>query len=842
LENLALHELTHVFQMESLERGFTKFAGYLAGEQFAGMVAGLLPKWYLEGQAVFNETYFSGSGRGRSASFLKQLKPISLEKVPMYSYDKLINGSYKDYVPSFYHSGYQVVASIMGSETGQEVLNSMLDYTAKYPFTINPTLISLKKTTGYSKQGLFDKSFSELHLTWSDDLELSGAQEYKPLVTGSKREYQGYHSPAFVADNKIVAVKTSLSLTPRIVLIDRADSSESLLHVPGAIYPYQISASNDKVVWVETVTDPRWDQRDYSIVKILDIKTKRVKKLTSKTRYLSASISSDGKYIAAIDNSVDNKNRVDLIDPLNGKIIASFPAPGNVYLQRPQWSVQNDRITFISLDKDGEGIMSLNLTGDGEWATLIESNRDDYQTAFMHGDTLFYVSSVSGVENGYMQLPGGQTLRLTNSRFGATDMALKDGEIWFSDYTYFGNKICNITLDSAQVVKVSQPTSLLIEKIVPQKELVSVSSVESTYNPKPYNKMANLFNLHSWFPAYVDLDEVTSDFSTIKPGATLLSQNLLSTVVSWIGYEYADQRHQLHSEATFSGKYPVFRTRVDYGATNSIKNVGDGGGYTIDHISPELLFTGSMSVPLFFSSGSYYRQVVPTFSAIYINRYILGSDFVDKGQTQLTGRLYFYNYRSMSVRDIYPRFGQFADVIHTFYPFDQELFGRATTIRSAFFFPGGIPNSGIRLRYETEFQKVEKFRLANSTKAPRGFSPDYYERVHYFSFDYAIPLFYPDVNFWSLLYLKRIRTNIFYDYSISGNAKRIADYSDERYNWDIVYSKGFELMADIHLFRIPYEIGAGVRGIWKQESSVPMFEAAFNIDIYGNQIGKRSRR
>ena len=85
---LAIHELTHVLQMESLNRGFTKAMSYIAGQQFTGIVSSLLPLWFLEGDAVFSESVLTGSGRGRVPSFQKQLKALMIEKGSVYKYDK----------------------------------------------------------------------------------------------------------------------------------------------------------------------------------------------------------------------------------------------------------------------------------------------------------------------------------------------------------------------------------------------------------------------------------------------------------------------------------------------------------------------------------------------------------------------------------------------------------------------------------------------------------------------------------------------------------------------------------------------------------------------------------
>ncbi|MZP54410.1 MAG: hypothetical protein GT600_03085, partial [Bacteroidales bacterium] len=82
--SLALHELTHVLQMQSLNKGFSRFMSVFFGQQFPGAMAALLPLWYLEGDAVFAESALSGAGRANSASFQKQLKAISVEKGKVY--------------------------------------------------------------------------------------------------------------------------------------------------------------------------------------------------------------------------------------------------------------------------------------------------------------------------------------------------------------------------------------------------------------------------------------------------------------------------------------------------------------------------------------------------------------------------------------------------------------------------------------------------------------------------------------------------------------------------------------------------------------------------------------
>ncbi len=835
IEELAIHELTHVFQMVSLEKGFSKAGSYLLGEHFTGFMAGFLPKWYLEGHAVFNESFYGGYGRGNSASFQKPLKALSADEGGVYKYDKLVNGSYKDYVPNHYYSGYQVVTTGL-MNYGDDVWNKATEFTAKYPFTLNPVHLSLKKSTGYSKKGIYDFTFENLGKLWEHDLELSGAKIYEPLIEVSTKEYQGYYSPVVVDKDHIAALKSPMTSTIRIVLINRTDSTEKIIFSPGDLYVYELSSADNKIVWVERERDPRWENRDYSIIKILDIPSGKVRKFSSKTRYMSAAISPDGRRIVAVNNSVDNKNSVDILDTETGTILLSLKTPENMFLERPDWSFYSEKITFISLSDAGEGIVTLTLAELNEWDTLKEEGREDLQTAFVSNDTLYYVSSFSGVENGYMESPDGTVRQLTNARFGATDMISDGHSLLFCDYTALGNKVCTVDIQKIPEYKTVKSESYLIDRFAtPVKDTSSVSAAD--YIVKPYRKALSAFNFHSLLPFYVDLDEVTSDYSSIKPGMTLFGQNLLSSVVSWVGLEYHDNILRLHSEIELKGKYPVFKARVDYGGPNTV--MGTGGGPSYSDTQPGLNFNGSVSVPLSFSSGRYYQQVVPYFWSNYANSYIDDGDNLIQGYTQLGSRLYFYNYSYRSVRDIYPEFGQFVDILYSWFPFESEYFGDEFTLRSAFFFPGGIKNSGIRLRYEMETQNARLFRMYNRTRSPRGYEGGYSDKVQYLSLDYTVPICYPDFNLGWIFYLKRIRGSLFFDNAFLGSMTRTL--LSNTVEWEYINSKGLEIMADFHLFRIPYEISAGVQAIWLKQSKLPVLEAAFSVDIYGTQIGRGMR-
>jgi hypothetical protein len=109
-----------------------------------------------------------------------------------------------------------------------------------------------------------------------------------------------------------------------------------------------------------------------------------------------------------------------------------------------------------------------------------------------------------------------------------------------------------------------------------------------------------------------------------------------------------------------------------------------------------------------------------------------------------------------------------------------------------------------------------------------------------------MPLAYPDFNISSILYLKRIRTSLFYDfasgtgnYFLASDPAGMATSYYHNYN-ETFRSFGFELLADFHILRIPYMISGGVQTAWKDIKQKPVLEILFNMDLFGMTLGKRN--
>ena len=864
---LAIHELTHVLQMESLNKGFTKAMSYIAGQQFTGIVSSLLPLWFLEGDAVFSESVLTGSGRGRVPSFQKQLKAMMIEKGSVYKYDKIVNGSFRDFVPDHYQYGYQMAAWSY-AKYNPDMWKKALNLTAGAPFLINPVNLSLRKSASLTKKRLFNETFDTLKTLWTADDLRSGSEQYEILNPPKGKNYINYYSPVLAGNDTIIAVKTSLTDPPSIVLIRPSERTEERIHIlsnfliPSYGYPWFISYGKGKLLWVETHSDPRWENRTWIAVKIMDIKEKTIRQLAGKTRYMSASISPDGNYIAVTENTIDNRNNLLILDAWNGYTLHTVQAPGNASLQRPQWDDSGKNLTVIYLTDQGEGILNFSLT-DKTWQTLIEPGNDDIQSSFLRNDSLFFVSSYSGTDNIYLCKPDKSVVPLTKSRFGISDLNLTGYLLLFSDYSSSGNNISYTTLPTGPVnaeIKKNE-SSYLINRFKSEPS-GSESYSDQVYSPVPYRKWQNLFRFHSWMPFYADIEKIQDDPASITPGFTLMSQNNLSTLISSFGYEYSDQRHKLHSSIKWLGWYPVFESRIDYGNSIYVEKFRENVADPADIING-YEWTNTLSLPLSFQGGRFTKYLYLSASSSMRNDYIYlkNKGVYDNLQNQLTGRIYFSNHQRSAIRDIHPKWAQTLDFSYSDYPFDSDIYGDILTVRTSFYFPGFMKNHGLKLRLEADNQNPEKFVLGNRASFARGYigtrtwdDEAFYENIISKelltgSVDYFMPLAYPDFNLAGIIYLTRIRTDFFYDFTRgTNNYVFISDKNSlgkrevkmENHNYSETFrSFGVQVMTDFYVFRIPFMISSGIEASWRALGDYPYVKLLFNFDIFGMNIGKK---
>ncbi len=834
---LAVHEAAHVLQLGSLNsKGLGRALTWIIGEQAVGLAAVEVPNWAFEGDAVYAETATGLSGRGRSNVFIRGARALAEGPEGLYGYDKMLSGSYRNFTPDHYVFGYLMMNHLRA--TDPDAWSTM---TSKISpgWHLNPVNAGLRSGAGLTKKRLYDSTFATLGKMWNNSLP-EGTRDYSPLSAGHKRDYVSYYSPCRLPDGRIISLRTSMSDPSRFTITDPETGKELNLTTTGYIYPYIFSASDSSLVWSEQHPDIRWDNRDYSVVKRLDLSGGGITQLTFRSRYTAPDLSPDGRTVAAVSTTTGMQCSLVLLDALTGEELMNIVPPDSLILQRPAWSSDGSAVTIVTLSENGEGIRSYSPTGK-KWKVHIRESVTDIVQAELHNDTLFYLAQGDGSDNIYRIAGDGPAERITGSRFGISGFSVRGGELLFSDYTSGGYVIA-----SEKTSATAGPAGTGGHEIIPA--VAPITAVqEGEEKPVPvipepvrYSKLAHLFNIHSWFPFYADIDELRSDPTSVRPGLTLLSQNHLSTLVSTAGYEYSYGDHFIHSGITWKGWHPVIDAEITWGGEQLVSRDTSQGSAPSD-LGRDLQFNLNIYDQLWFAYGKFRQLFMPAVYLSYRNKYtfIPDENRFDRDIITLTGRLYFSNTFRTAYRDINPRWGQVIDLRLTGTPWDSELYNSRSYARATLFFPGVMANHSLSAKAGWENQApARKLIYRNSIPWPRGLRDELIaEKLFSFSADYTMPLLYPDLAAGSLLYLKRIRGTLFWDYA---RGEKINDYSNRSFNPGTAeYSSyGSEMMADFYLMRFPFEMSAGVRGGYIPGEQRYFLTGAFSVNIYGTILGR----
>jgi hypothetical protein len=840
LTQLALHEGRHAVQIDKLNQGITKVLSYVGGEQVVGAAAVFLPYWYLEGDAVDAETRLSKTGRGRQPSFEQELKAQLLGKGEIYSFSKATMGSYKDYIPDHYMLGYLMVRH--GRRTyGDRFWIDFQQYAARKPYLVSPTYFSMRKYGLRSKAQFYRDALNEYREHWSGtaaERSLTGFQVWN----GSGPHYTSYAFPGFINDSLLVVYKTGMDQIPEFIYL-RKNGEEERIFRPGFLSSGRVSCSGTHIVWDEFVPDTRWSNRNYSVIRSLEITTGKVKDLGHRTRYYSPAVSHDGSRIAAIEQSKQQQFSL-MILSLDGAVLASLPSPGNQFIQHPGWMEQDTAVVVTLTNEQGEFLYSCNPST-GNWIRLFDSGYDDISYPVVHGDRIFFGGTFSGIDNIYcLDLGDGKTGQITSAAFGAAFPQLSsDGKtLVYSDYTANGYRVASLPLEQAlwkPLERAKDHTEQLDyartheEAMVTEGDRLKDSAVYST---KKYGKLLHLFNFHSWLPLYFDYLnpelELNPEEVPVSLGLTAVSQNLLSTAVSQVGYEYRDGTHLFHSGIRFKGRYPVMNLMFDYGGVPRI--ILQEAGDTLTGLPTDMNVRVQTYIPFRLNTGKYISVIQPRIDYTYSRdiMYVPGEDRYRTGSHYFYYRLQASSYLRRGTRDILPRAGIFTTAGFYHAPFDRLVYGSVAVAGATAYLPGIMRHQTVRLSMNHQKQYPESMSrpaFVNLMTLPRGIHGVFGEILTKYSIDYVSPLLYPDLEIGPLLYLKRIRCALWADHMVGKNVV-VGDpepaYADQNYT-----TIGLDLVTDFHLFRIFFPLSVGGRVSYRPETGETAFEWIYTVDI-----------
>lgn len=833
LTQLAIHEYRHIVQLQKLNQSFTKGMGILTGEQGPGAVSGLLPRWFLEGDAVRTETTLGIGKRGQLPSFHLELRTLLLSQPEPYPFLKAMLGSYRNFVPDFYQYGYGMV-SWTEENYPADVFPKAIDFTARYPYLLYPFGINLKRTTGYNQQGLYKKAMQDLREKWNH-------QEPSEIYPGEKvwnkrnpKEYTTYRFPVFINDSAVIACKSGLGEVPSFVKVGKEGKEKKILHY-GSENLVRISVAGNQLVWTEIRTDTRWQNRSFSVIKRLDLSSGKQYWVTRRSRYFAPVLSSDGTRIAAVGITPGNAVSLVVLRTCDGATLQEIPSPGNAMLMQPCW-ISNSEIGVLLQEREGKSIWKYHLENNA-WSLFLPASTAELGDLVGAWPWLFFRSGFTGISNIFaLNCLDSSLWQVTSVHYGAASPSVSpDGKrIVFSNYTPSGYDIAEIPLDTVFWKRWNRqyPMNDLMTTVGKEKrtgpvdllKLDSCSFFETTYHP-----WRHLFKIHSWFPFYTDYDLLQQGDPTVGAGFILLSQDLLNTSFLSVGSDWSKGYPLWRGTWTYAGLYPVFKIQAEQGGFPMVYKSGADTlpALTKDHS----MINTRISFPLNLTSGAYLQYFLPSVKWAYKNDWFYKPDqaaFVC-GIHFFNMSLYGYRYLRLAPRDISPRFGQVAELNLNFSPFNTDDIGSLLTGRFGIFLPGlGKHHSSfINYAFLNQFYSKSRYLYSSGGYFPRGYEPATSSEMHKWSLDYRFPLCYPDWHIQTLFYLKRMRADMFADYATG----KIFSENRQGFNEKDFFSYGGTFYADFHLFRIIFPFSLGLRFIYIPEFNTFRFTHLINIDL-----------
>ncbi len=825
VDQLIIHEFRHAVQYSAVNCGFTKGLSYILGEQGVFGIYGLfLPMWLIEGDPTVTETALHYTGRGRTPSFEMRIRAQFVQK-GIYSYEKANYGSYLDFVPGKYELGYLLVG-LSRVNYGSSIWSNVLNNVGRRPYTLAPISYSLKKQIGFNKYHLYDTITQQLQENWLQKDKLAEEDKFQVLTDIENKLYTNYNLPVIFRDSMIIAVKSSLDDLTKVVLINNEGKERDLLTVGVNYYSESLSVSDSMLYWSELVTDPRWLLRDYRVIKSYNFKSGKTELLTQHTRYYAPSVTSDGKYLAAVEVTPENKYYLVILDSKDGSLISKISTPDNLLFIHPRWSEDGNSIVSIVFGKNGNSL-AVTDPETGKTEIMLPYSFMEMKRPSFYRNYILYTASYDGKDNIYaFDISTKDIFRVTSARFGASDaFVTNDQSIIYSNYTSDGYELVRKKLDATTWNKIYVPAKSafpLAEKLTEQENFIfntdSVPKIK--YESRPYRKVLNLFNIHSWAPVGIDLQNTTA-----APGVTLLSQNLLGTTVTALGYQYNrnEKTGKYYLSVANESLYPAIDVSVDYGGRK------DTGVYTENDSIPEkwdeFNLSAGLRLPLNWTHNYWIRSFQPGAGLTYKYLNMDESIPITFDHENIISAFYSLiasNEKKTSQRDIYPRWSQLLELNYNNTPFESSpnsIFAAQLTMD----FPGIGRHHGLRF-YGGYQKRIEDFYpFSDFIIYPRGYTDIKRDEIYSFSAMYTMPLFYPEWQVGHLLYFKRFKTTVFYDF-----AKSTDDLQPQLFS-----SVGLDLTSDFSFLNFIAPLDAGLRSIYIPDTGKVKFEILFSLNFGG---------
>ena len=841
LKQLVAHEYRHAAQYNNVNVGVVKFLSYLIGEQSSTIGLVFLPFWMMEGDATLSETQASSFGRAKQPRFTMEFRAMGDIVNKYRNSDKFFCGSYRDFIPDHYQLGYQMVA--YGNEkVGRQMINDMASYGPRKPWTIVSENWRMNNLFGFNTHELFVETFSSLTKFWQSTPQLENSST--PLSHPTPTSYTKYSHPIFV-NREVIMLKSDLDHPSRLVALDIKSGKERHLCYTGEIATRPAyDAINNRLLWTEYRRSALFEQKVTSSLCYLDLDKRRPRMRHMGGRNILYPTPDDEGGLVWAEYSGDGIYTIHH-EFCDGKRF-SFALPFGQEVHSLAWD-NLTRSHFCIVTGD-EGMWISRITPEGE---LTPVTRPAYITLShlraLNGK-LYFGSIASGRDEVHCyDLAEGREYQLTESKYGSFDASpTEQGEILLTTYDSTGyhpaiqrtDKIMREVEYSALPKDVVNPPRKqwgtinldTVRMLQPDSTLL-----QSARKVRRYRKAFTLFNFHSWAPLSYDPFALSENSNiNMNIGATLMTQNLLSSMQGFVSYGYNTHRgHIFKTSMRYYGLGPTISLDLTYGGQQNIYPIYV---YNPDKHAIELPEAPSrrrfysvglnIQLPLMFQRGYHTRYLVASAGWEYSNGLVANTGKLSfdsggisnvatigyqKGIHLTSFTLGYQDMVRMAHRDFAPPWGVTASATYAINP-ASDSFSDLLALYAKVYTPGIAPHNSftVAMAYQTSIggfesrDAVSALTFKSTRLLPRGFDSSQIINRNYMatSLNYQLPICYPDGGWRGILYFKRIRLNAGFDFAQFQKAA-FHPNGTSYYSWERINSYGGDVIIDMNFLSQP---------------------------------------
>jgi hypothetical protein len=190
--------------------------------------------------------------------------------------------------PNHYDLGYLLVA--YGREKyGDSIWQKITADAVRFKGIFYPWQKAVKKHTGIEYSTFTKDAILYFQQQWQQEQQKNDPAAVSWLTPLEKHNVTNYTYPYPVDEDAIIALKRSYRQIPVFVKIN-ANGKVEKIAVKDIGYDDYFGYKNGKIIYTALQPDARWGNRDYSIIRLLDVSTRKVTTISTKSKYYSPDI------------------------------------------------------------------------------------------------------------------------------------------------------------------------------------------------------------------------------------------------------------------------------------------------------------------------------------------------------------------------------------------------------------------------------------------------------------------------------------------------------------------------------------------------------------------------